>query len=588
MIQRFSDAIDTSTIIAYTQNVSPIISAMCEALQIPQNIDNELGYLNKNMKITLGVVVKALIINTLTCRTPLMHVEDSFKDLDCEVLFGEGVTSELFNDDRLGRCLGLLGNSDINKLFSKICMKAIEQHKIVVTSAHVDTTNISVYGEYKENQEAKENKFEVVYGDPKSKRKDLKQFNIGLFVDQTGVPLGGNALSGNTSDALWFREALDELDQMFTGDLSNRPCFIFDAAGSNKTMFEKADTLKMPSIIRLSDSFSISEKYTMKTWEENSWSDVINVNEDKENKKKVSEYRLCEYEVALTDKNWRLIVIHSYELEKVKEASYSRNIVKNELKLTKLIEKLGKDKFDTIDEANEILNAFKEKNIKLLSWYKTTSNIKENIVKAYETPGRPPKGAKKVTKITYKIDIEIIGKDEEVYENWLKKESCFILVSNVLKERYNTYEIFKEYKEQWVVENKFKFMKQPSVMDGVWLENEDRIKGLTFILLLSALVSTYMCYRLAKTLENNRTNKSGPGRILTTDGRLLTKASFEVIKKILKHITVIATTNEKGEVIRKFQNGTEIKLLEAIEMIGFNFEICIKPYEIGMDIWNKN
>ena len=67
----------------------------------------------------------------------------------------------------------------------------------------------------------------------------------------------------------------------------------------------------------------------------------------------------------------------------------------------------------------------------------------------------------------------------------------------------------------------------------------------------------------------------------------MTKASFEVIKKILKHITVIATTNEKGEVIRKFQNGTEIRTLELIEMIGFSFEICLKQCEIGMDIWNK-
>lgn len=587
MMHSFSDIIDTNLIKAYVQNVSPIISAMCETLQIPQIIDNEFGYMHKNMKLTLGEVVKALIINTLTCRTPLMHVEDSFKDLDCEVLFGKGVRSELLNDDRLGRCLELLGNIDINKLFSKICMKAIEQHEILVTSTHVDTTNISVYGEYEKNEEAKENNFEVVYGDPKSKRKDLKQFNIGLFVDQNGLPLGGNALSGNTSDAVWFRDALGELDEIFTGDLSNRPCFIFDAAGSNKTMFEKADTLKMPSIIRLSDTFSISEKYTMKTWEENSWSEVINANEDKENQKKVSEYRLCEYEVKLTDKNWRLIVIHSYELEKVKKSSYSRNIVKNELKLTKLIEKLGKNKFNTVDEANEILDAFKAKNTKLLGWFKTDSHIKEKIAEVYETPGRPAKDAKKIIKKTYIIDIKIIEKDQGVYENWLKKESCFILVSNVLKERYSTLEIFKEYKEQWVVENKFKFMKQPTVMDGIWLQNQDRIKGLTFILLLSALVSTYTCYRLAKTLENNRTNKSGPGRILTTDGRLLKKASFEVIKKVLKRITVIATTNEKGEVIRKFQNGTEIKTLEVIELIGFSAQICIKPYALGMDIWNE-
>ena len=50
--------------------------------------------------------------------------------------------------------------------------------------------------------------FDVTFGDPKSKRKDLNQTNIGLFVQQDGLPIGGTGLAGNTSDVIWFREAM--------------------------------------------------------------------------------------------------------------------------------------------------------------------------------------------------------------------------------------------------------------------------------------------------------------------------------------------------------------------------------------------
>jgi|GEM_PF-4083848 len=65
-----------------------------------------------------------------------MYVEDSFKDLDCEVLFGKRITSELLNDDPLVRCLELLGNIDINKLSSVTVQSHIKQ-KIQKTTENI-------------------------------------------------------------------------------------------------------------------------------------------------------------------------------------------------------------------------------------------------------------------------------------------------------------------------------------------------------------------------------------------------------------------------------------------------------------------
>ena len=72
-----------------------------------------------------------------------------------------------------------------------------------------------------------------------------------------------------------------------------------------------------------------------------------------------------------------------------------------------------------------------------------------------------------------------------MYEQWLREESCFVLVTNVPKERLSDEAILREYKEQWVVEDKFKFLKNPAVLGPVWLQKKERINGLIFVLLLS-------------------------------------------------------------------------------------------------------
>jgi len=224
----------------HSLGMKPVIAAMCDALLIPEFIDQFIGPLDPRVKITIGVLIKAMIINILMGRTPLVHVENTFSQFECEILLGQGINPRDLNDDRLGDALEKLGGLDYHKLYSKICMRAIEIHNVKTKAIHVDTTNFSLEGSYVNPAVGV---FDVAFGDPKSGRKDLKQANIGLFVQQDGLPIGGDGLAGDTSDVIWFRQAMEELSKTFDGDLSTRPIGIYDAAGSNTEMFDKAVTL---------------------------------------------------------------------------------------------------------------------------------------------------------------------------------------------------------------------------------------------------------------------------------------------------------------------------------------------------------
>lgn len=578
--------------------MKPVIAAMCDVLHIPEFIDQFVGPLDPRVKISIGVLIKAMIINVLVGRTPLVHVENTFSQFECEILLKHGINPSDLNDDRLGDALEKLGTLDYHKLYSQICMRAIELHHAKVKGIHVDTTNISLQGAY--NDPALGD-FDVSYGHPKSGRVDLKQANIGLFVQQEGLPLGGTGLAGNTSDVVWFREAMQELNETFEGDLNTRPIGIYDAAGSSIEMFDKASFLKMPSIIRLSDRFKVAGESINSAWEQDNWEVVGTCVDKPEIKKNASIYKISSFDVQLGANNWRLIVVYSSELEKLKIKNAKRNIPKSKINIEKASLKLSKIKFASQEEAEAAGALFIEKKFTLKTPFNWEMKIEKCVNEKYLKKGKPTANSEKVITIDYHVKIKVLGINNDIYEKWLREESCFVLVSNVAKERLTDAAILNEYKDQWVVEDKFKFLKRPVVLGPIWLQKKERINGLIFVLLLSVLVSLYICYRINSSLKNetNSVKEALPAvkekdifkkgyvagqRILTSDGRLVEKPTYKVIFGVLSALKVLGVF-EDDKLVFKFGYGTPIRLLQMVELIGFNPSIYIKPFSLKMDIW---
>lgn len=624
-----SNMIDDTFEIINDMGTAPIVGAMVEVLRIPEAVNRLLGQSDPRTIVDTGTAIKALIVNVLYGRTPLVHVEESFKHLDCEVLFGKGLKASDLNDDCLGKALEVVGNIDTRKLYSEICMHALELHNVLVEEIHVDTTNISVYGEYSSSQ-AKD--FEITYGDPKSKRKEFKQLNIGLFVQQNGFPIGGNALSGNKSDVTWFREALEELNGIFSGDIYTMPICIFDAAGSNEEMFRKANNLSVPTIIRLSDRFNITGEHIGKAWEDGQWEIVNKKGKILEIEPKGDVYKLRSFDTSFDGVKWRLIVVYSSELKKLKESTANRNYPKQKEKLNKIVKKLSNKEFDTFDEANKEGNSFIEKNIKPSAPFKYEISVEERVTEKYAKRGKPNGSSEKTITVKYHVNLVIGERDEALYEEWLKQESCFVLVSNVPEERCNGEELFREYKEQWVVEDKFRFLKQPVVLGPIWLQKPERIKGLVFVLLLAVLVNMYICFRCTISLQGKSSDASKDKepecqddkitkketnlndnrkisvngnvdaqpilnvfsiptynqKILTTDRRSIDKPTYKIIKKLLDPMKTLIKLDSSGNQVRKFAYRTEGRMLDLVMKIGFNPIIYLEQFSQHMDLWSYN
>ncbi len=129
----------------------------------------------------------------------------------------------------LDRALDRLYEYNPTSIFMHIALKTAEKFGIERKFLHLDTTTMSVQGEYKFEEEDMV-PIQITNGHAKNKRYDLNQFVISLISSShADFPLWMSVLSGNTSDKKHFREVI----QQFSKELSDSDTltyFVMDSA----------------------------------------------------------------------------------------------------------------------------------------------------------------------------------------------------------------------------------------------------------------------------------------------------------------------------------------------------------------------
>lgn len=143
------------------------------------------------MVVEPGAVVKLMVLDTLSGRSPLYRLEDFASSVDTGLLLGKELGPSAFNDTTVGRALDAIYAAGTEKLFSQIALRAASAFPQDVDTRHVhfDTTSVSVWGDYAmcEEEETEEGQDEgsegekgaglkITYGYSKDRRPDLKQF----------------------------------------------------------------------------------------------------------------------------------------------------------------------------------------------------------------------------------------------------------------------------------------------------------------------------------------------------------------------------------------------------------------------------
>ena len=246
---------DDTLVLADDPNVFPqaglplAIRLLAERVQWDAVVDALLPWDPVRTQTPPSRLLLALVMNVVTHRTPLDHVERWAATLPLDLWWAPGVPAAAFHDDALGRVLEKLapqGRTVVGTL--GVRWQALGQ--TAPTLLHTDTTSFSLFGDYA-GSSPEGDAPPIPDGYSKAHRPDLKPIVMGLTTDAAGQILLGDVRAGNTSDKAWMPTWLAELDQEVPTDAWKQALYVTDRAGITPASLDPCAALDVRWLGRL-------------------------------------------------------------------------------------------------------------------------------------------------------------------------------------------------------------------------------------------------------------------------------------------------------------------------------------------------
>lgn len=549
-----------------------LVAATIDKLGIVPMIDKLIPVdTTKGAKTSIGQRVSAMILNGLGFIDDRLYMFPKFlANKPVEKLFGDGIAAANFNDDALGRALDGIHAYGVTRLYSEIALPIGLKYNVISRESHVDTTTLTVYGEYEECEIEEEDKslesimlklqqenagvnIEVAQpkrGHAKNHRHDLKQMTLLLATSgKAGFPVWMEAHHGNASDKKTLQEASERM-QKFCDALKLAPAFLHVGDSSMySSCVEKGDHLLWLS--RVPENITAAKKLITTT--EIKWQQSNND----------SSYKIYEIDQKYKNVSQRWLLVYSEHAYNKEILTLEKDINKEHDSLTKSAWHLGNQLYDSEKTALKQASLLRKK-IK----YHSMDFAIEPVAK-YATNGRPKKDAVP-EKIEYRVTTKIT-KDEDAIAKIKITKGRFILATNQLdKKELPTEEILPTYKEQKYTESGFKFIKDDTFeLDSIFLKKPERINALMMIMTLCLMVYSFAQYFLREQLVANEDT------LPLASGKMSNNPSMKWIYRMFLgiHVLKIKIDNKIQQIVLNLDD----TLRKIIRYFG---EVACKIYDI--------
>lgn len=462
-----------------------IVAGVIDEMELVEEVNKKVG-LRAKEAVSPGQVMKAMILNGLGfLSAPLYLFENFFVGKATEHLIGEGVIAEQLNDDRIGRALDKYYEVGTTNLFTAIALKAAQKFQVEKESVHLDSSSISVEGEYKskeeENQEIEEEMkaIKIVHGYSRDKRPDLKQFIIDMVVSGDGdVPLYLKIDDGNADDKSVFVERLKEFKKQWT----------FEGICVADSALYTAENIGAMAGMKWITRVPLSIKEAQNK--------IVEIEEEEWEQSQIKGYRIATKSSEYANIKQRWLVVESEARKKAAIKKISEQVEKQLENAKASLRKLLKQEYACIADA--------EIGIKMLSdsWkYHEIKEIKCTEKASKKSQSKTEKGNQEKT-IVYQVTGEIEPR-ESVIEAEKIKAGRFILATNILdKKEVSNEKLLAEYKAQQSNERGFRFLKDPLFFTAsVFVKKPERVEAIAMIMGLCLLVYNLAQRKLRKQLE---------------------------------------------------------------------------------------
>ena len=489
----------------------PIVRAYVEKLGMVELL-NDL--VESEMNVGPGLMFLGMLLDTLSGRSPLYRLEEFFGNQDTELLLGQPIEAKSFNDDNVGRFLDKLYETGTMKIFTEIAKRAVDHFDISCRHVHFDTTSISVFGVYGgAPQKAEGLPYEITYGHSKDHRADLKQFLIAMLCVERNVPILGIPEDGNGSDKTINNGILTAISSHMAAFGLSEGAFIYIADSALIT----EDNLKAMGdailfMSRLPASYNECQRVIGEAVRQDVWEEIGMIAETRPTKNRPgTHYRAYETEVELYGKRYRAVVVHSSAHDRRRQKRIERELQAAHKSLQTELKKSCK--IDYACRADAEAAAKRIGNTKA-PYYRIKAEVEERP--RYKR-GRPKGGVKEVAEMRYGISASL-AENEATVATLREEAGCFVLLTNVPKAQeheqepesgYDSRAILQAYKEQHGMERNFGFLKDPAIVDSLFLDRPERLEALGLILLTALLIWRLMERTMRRSIEESDEPISG-------------------------------------------------------------------------------
>jgi len=480
----------------------PIVKHFAQKINLVDTLDTMV---HSQMELSPGIAIMAMVLDTLSGRTPLYRLEEFFFEKDTELLLGTDVQPERFSDYNLGRVMDKIHQTGTQKIFSAIAQNAVNVFDIDARKVHFDTTSVSVYGDYDYTDEP----FNITYGHSKDKRPDLKQFLISLLCVDRKIPILGTTEDGNASDKTLNNELLGSVSKHMARHGLGPGAFVYvaDSAFVTPDNLESADQKKIQFLTRLPATYKECSRAIGEAVTADNWIEIGTLNQTHATAKRpAAYYRGFETTVELYERPYRAVVVHSSAHDKRRHKRIDRLLAKKRKKLESVSKQLNANVYfcrADAETAVDKLNAAAAG-----SYHQLQCEI--NKVAKYPR-GRPAKD-KPRTVIGYEYKLAVtITEDIAVVAPLRLEAGCFVLLCNISSDDilWSAKELLTLYKDQIGIEQNFGFLKNPVIVNSIFLKKPHRIEVLGLVLLLSLLIWRLMERCMRQYIESTGSTITG-------------------------------------------------------------------------------
>ena len=544
----------------------PVVAAFCNAIRLQDVVNDFVG---TRMEVKPGAVVQAMVIDTLSGRSPLYHIEDFMAGQDIELLLGEAHDAHEFSDTNVGRALDAIFKAGPSNLMTEVGVAACRAFRIDCSHCKFDTTSVSVWGEYDaydreppagSHQDSRSPR--VTYGHSKDHNPDLKQVMQKLLCVERAIPISGKCIDGNASDKTTNNVMLTQISSVMARHGLGPGAFVYSADSALVNEANLGLLADIPFVTRLPGIYQECGRAVAAAVDKGEWVELGVLSElPSPASRPSSRYRAAEGTVTLYGKEYRAVVVHSDSHDRRMQKRLAKAVDASRKSLEKALKGLETEFFCRADaeKAAEKLRGLSD----------GMHSLEVSVVEGEAPkPGRPRKDGSRASRPKFSLKAELRKNDEGVRREE-ELAGCFVLLTNIPAEGKDALDargLFLAYKGQYGVESNFAFLKDPLIVNDLFLKKAERIDALGCILVISLLV-----WRLIERSLRNHLANTGTTLVGLNNQRTKRPTTYAMTTRF-RGVQVICVNGS-----RVLADGYRGDVPEYLEAMGLTMEVFIKP-----------